>query len=173
MRLFFALTFDNKAKSDLMTYQNLLRVHGMDGRVTPKQNLHITLAFIGECTENQKQTLIDILRQLKSGCGSLRIDHLGSFRQKRSRLVWLGMANNRALTRLQKELVTALIEQGFSTESKAYIPHITIVRRVPGNPQLKDIHIKPRQISVYSIALMESVYQENRLVYQVIDEVIQ
>lgn len=173
MRLFFALTFDESTKNDLLTYQDLVRHHGMLGHNTRKQNFHLTLAFIGECTENEKQMLIDILHQLTSDCSSLRIDHLGSFKQKRSQLVWLGMADNRSLMRLKKELNNALSAQGFDTESRRFVPHITLFRHASGGKQLANIHIKPRQICVYSIALMESLYRDNKLVYQVLDERVQ
>ncbi|MGP8304955.1 RNA 2',3'-cyclic phosphodiesterase [Vibrio sp. YIC-376] len=173
MRLFFALTFDDSTKNDLAAYQDLVRKNGMEGHNTRKENFHLTLTFIGECTEQEKQTLIDILHQLKSGCDTLRIDRLGSFHQKRSHLLWMGLANNRALMRLQSELKTALLMQNFVTESRSFIPHITLFRHVSDGTQLKSIHITPRNIHVYSIALMESMYRENKLVYQVLDEVIQ
>ncbi|WP_319534256.1 RNA 2',3'-cyclic phosphodiesterase [uncultured Vibrio sp.] len=173
MKLFFALTFDDDTKRELMTYQNLLRSHGINGRQIRTENLHLTLAFVGESTPTQKQKLVDILRQLNSGCARLRIDHFGAFNQKRSRLIWMGIANNRALMRLQKKLSSDLKAQGFPTESKKYTPHITLFRHVTGDTHLKHVHVKPQHIDVYSIALMDSVYVDNKLVYQVVDEVIQ
>lgn len=173
MRLFFALTFGDEAKRELMTYQTLLRSRGINGRHTRTANLHLTLAFVGEATQEQKQQLIRILRQLKSGCDSLRIDHLGAFNQKRSRLIWMGIANNRALMRLQSQLSDALKAHGFPTESKKYTPHITLFRHVTGETYLKTVHVKPQHIDVYSIALMESVYVDNKLTYRVVDEKFQ
>ena len=173
MRLFFALTFGDEAKRELMTYQNVLRSHGINGRQIRMDNLHLTLAFVGDSTQEHKQTLTTLLRQLKSRCESLRIDHLGSFHQKRSRLIWMGIANNRALMRLQRELSSALKTQGFSTEAKKYTPHITLFRHVAGDAHLKDVYVKPQHMDVYSIALMESVYVDNKLVYRVVDEVVQ
>lgn len=173
MRLFFSLTFDNATKRDLATYQELLCAHGYNGRNTRQDNLHLTLAFIGECTDEHQQKLIDILHQLHSGCDTLRIDRLGSFRQKRNHLIWLGFANNRALMRVQRELSSALKAKNFPSESKNYTPHITLLRHAIGHASLKDIHIKPRNIHVHSIALMESVYRENKLVYHVVDEIVQ
>ncbi|MGY0616034.1 RNA 2',3'-cyclic phosphodiesterase [Vibrio sp. FJH11] len=173
MRLFFALTFDDSTKNELVSYQDLVRTHGMKGHNTRKENFHLTLAFIGECTEQEKLTLVDILHQLKSNCDTLRIDRLGSFHQKRSHLLWMGLANNRPLMRLQTELIDALTTQNFVTESRRFIPHITLFRYVSGGAPLKNIHITPRNIHVYSIALMESMYRENKLVYKVVDEVIQ
>ncbi len=173
MRLFFALTFDDSTKNELVAYQDLVRAYGLEGHNTHKQNFHLTLAFIGESTENDKQTLINILHQLKSGCDSLRIDRLGSFNQKRSHLLWLGFAHNRPLMRLKKELDSELVKQNFVVESRSFIPHITLFRHVSGSEQIKNIHVKPKQITVHSIALMESIYRENKLVYQVVDEVVQ
>lgn len=173
MRLFFALTFDNVTKQDLALYQDLVRSYGLEGHNTRTENFHLTLAFIGECTEKEKQTLINLLRQLQSGCGSLRIDRLGSFRQKRSQLLWLGIEHSQRLTQLKEELDTELLTQNFVVESRKFIPHITLFRQASGGAQVRSIPITPRQISVYSVALMQSSYRDNRLVYQVIDEVVQ
>ncbi len=173
MRLFFALTFDDATKNELVFYQDLVRANDMKGHNTRKENFHITLGFIGECTENEKQTLVTILYQLKTSCDSLRIDRLGSFNQKRSHLLWLGMAQNRPLMRLKRELDAKLVAKNFIVESRNFIPHITLFRHVSGGEQIKSLHIKPREINVYSIALMESMYRDNKLVYQVIDEVVQ
>ncbi len=173
MRLFFALTFDEATKNDLVFYQDLVRAKGMEGHNTRKENFHLTLGFLGECSEQEKQTLTDVLHQLEFGCDSLRIDRLGSFNQKRSHILWLGMAHNRPLMRLKKALDAALLTQNFVVESRNFIPHITLFRHVSGGELIKQIHIKPREINVYSIALMESMYRDNMLVYQVIDEVVQ
>ncbi len=173
MRLFFALTFDDATKIELVKYQDMVRANGLEGHNTRKQNFHLTLAFMGECTESEKQTLMDILRQLKPDCDSICIDRLGSFRQKRNQLFWLGIANNRILTRLKADLDNALLTHNFIVESRNFIPHITLSRHVSNHEQLKNIRINPRQISVHSVALMESMYRENKLVYQVVDEVVQ
>ncbi len=172
MRFFFALTFDDDTKRKLMAYQNLLRSHGIKGRHTRTANLHLTLAFIGESAEEHKQKLINILHQLKSECDALRIDHLGVFHQKRSRLIWMGITSNHALMSLQRELNTALKAQGFATESRKYTPHITLFRHVTGDIQIKNVGVKPQHIDVYSIALMESIHINNKLTYRVVDEVV-
>ncbi|MEF1303914.1 2'-5' RNA ligase family protein, partial [Vibrio owensii] len=64
MRLFFALTFDQRSKSQLKQIQDKLQQQGIEGRYTYEDNFHITLAFLGESTEEQTQRLIEILHQL-------------------------------------------------------------------------------------------------------------
>ncbi|WP_240537382.1 2'-5' RNA ligase family protein [Vibrio sp. CUB2] len=81
MRLFFALTFDQRSKSLLRQIQDRLQQQGIAGRYTCEDNFHITLAFIGESTEEETQRLIDILHQLSCRCEQITVDHLGSFRQ--------------------------------------------------------------------------------------------
>ncbi len=173
MRLFFALTFNEATKNDLAHYQEFVRTSGMAGHNTRRENFHLTLAFIGKSTESDKQTLLDILYKLKSSCDALSIDRIGSFHQKRSQLLWLGIAHNPELIDLKKELDSALIAHNFTVESRRFIPHITLFRHVSGGAHVKNIHITPRTINVYSIALMESMYRENKLVYQIVDEVVQ
>ncbi|MGR5131663.1 RNA 2',3'-cyclic phosphodiesterase [Vibrio alfacsensis] len=172
MRLFFALTFDTATKSDLKRNQNVLRKHTIKGRFTHEENFHVTLAFIGESTQEQKRILIKTLHQLDGRCPSLFINCFGSFRQNGSKLVWLGVKESLELTRLQSDLIHKLGEQGISTESRKYLPHITLARHVESPSLLQDIPIKPRWLPIYSIALMESKFVENKLMYQVLDEVL-
>ncbi|MGR5238872.1 RNA 2',3'-cyclic phosphodiesterase [Vibrio alfacsensis] len=171
MRLFFALTFDAATKSDLKRSQNALRKHTVKGRFTREQNFHVTLAFIGGSTQEQTERLIETLHQLEARCDRLLIYRFGSFRQNGSKLVWLGIKESAELTQLQNELIHRLGEKGFSTESRRYLPHITLARHVESAEPLQQIPFEPHQFPVYSIALMESKFVDNKLIYQVVDEV--
>ena len=51
MRLFIAIRFDNKILDALTRYREELKKLGVTGRFTPRENLHLTLAFIGEYLE--------------------------------------------------------------------------------------------------------------------------
>ena len=48
MRLFIAIRLDNKLLGALSRYQGDLKKLGVMGHYTPRENMHITLAFIGE-----------------------------------------------------------------------------------------------------------------------------
>ncbi len=171
MRFFFALTFNDKAKRYLMDYQKKLRKHAIKGRNTRGQNLHVTLAFIGESSQEQKNKLIEILHQLTPDCDHLVVDRLGSFCQKSGRLVWMGISKTQELMELHSNLQKKLTESSFVTESQKYLPHITLARHIYGNIKLEKIHIDPYLIDVRSIALLESKFIDGRLVYQIIDEI--
>ncbi len=170
MRLFFALTFDELTKKKLTRYQKVLQENNLTGRKTRTANFHITLVFIGESSPVQKIALSDILHQLTGKCDSVLLDHFGSFHLKGGQLVWVGIAENPALVSLQAELSSKLVEHGYMSESRAYVPHITLARQVSGNPNLGHIKIEPIQVRVRSIALMNSQLVDSQLVYEVVDE---
>ena len=48
MRLFIAIQPDRQMKDALRAVQNELRRRGVEGNYTRAENLHLTLAFIGE-----------------------------------------------------------------------------------------------------------------------------
>ncbi|MCJ2376954.1 RNA 2',3'-cyclic phosphodiesterase [Vibrio sp. ZSDZ34] len=170
MRLFFALTFDDLSKKKLAIYQQVLHKHDIKGRDTRTENFHITLAFIGESSSAQQVALRDILQQLTAKCEPILIDHLGSFRLKAGRLVWAGIADNPVLSSLQSQLSSKLVEGGFLSESRTYIPHITLARQVRGNAKLEQISIEPYLVQARSVALMSSHHIDNQIVYQIVDE---
>ena len=48
MRLFIAIQFEEKIIDAITDFQDDLKAQGVTGNYTPRENLHITLAFIGE-----------------------------------------------------------------------------------------------------------------------------
>lgn len=172
MRLFFALTFDASTKGQIRQLQETLIQKGVSGRKTRVSNFHITLAFIGEATREEMNQFVRILQQVTTRCEGVSVDHLGSFRQSGRQLAWLGITKNPKLARLQNELIKELTKNGFITESRKYVPHITIARHVDRHVRLDQFSILPLYLPVYSIALMESKFVEGKLVYQVIDELL-
>ena len=48
MRLFIAINFDENMLDALTEIQDDLRRCGVKGHYTPRENLHMTLAFLGE-----------------------------------------------------------------------------------------------------------------------------
>lgn len=53
MRLFYAINFDDTVKKRLSDIQNALRARAVRGNFTLPDNLHLTLAFIGEVAQEK------------------------------------------------------------------------------------------------------------------------
>ena len=62
MRLFIAIQFTPEIKKELTRFQNDLKRNGLTGRFVPVENLHLTLAFIGEYPN--PDDVLDVLGQV-------------------------------------------------------------------------------------------------------------
>ena len=54
MRLFIAIRLSDEMKKALINCMHDLKKQGVEGNYVPAQNLHMTLAFIGEYNEPEK-----------------------------------------------------------------------------------------------------------------------
>ena len=53
MRLFIAINFDDKIKDELCLLTDELKNYSVSGNFTRRENLHLTLVFIGETPSNK------------------------------------------------------------------------------------------------------------------------
>ena len=158
MRLFIAIRFSPEILSALEDAQTQLRLLGKGGNFSRKENLHLTLAFIGESED--VRTLRRIMEQSVGAPFPLALGGSGHFDD----LYWAGIAPNPALQALAKRLIRALREAGFEIEDRPFTPHITLVRqlRCMEKPRL---HIPPAEMTVREISLMRSEHMQGKLVY--------
>jgi RNA 2',3'-cyclic 3'-phosphodiesterase len=131
-RSFFALWPETSVASELHALgDGLEAVCG--GRRMRVETLHVTLAFIGESSPDQLETLCDIGRRLALPACELSFDHFGRFARKS--IVWAGCA---ALPSELAAHVHALHEMvheaGFALEDRTFVPHVTLLRNAAVGP---------------------------------------
>jgi len=124
MRLFVALPFPEDVKNRLMKTGQELLASCRSANLTKKENLHLTLAFIGET--NDHRSAIRALSGIEQSAFSLTLKGSGHFGD----LYWVGVEKNEALLQLMKKTQTSLRTAGFPIEQRENIPHVTIARRV-------------------------------------------
>ncbi len=126
-RLFFALWPDDETRAAVIGATRTL-VERAPGRTTPDENLHLTLAFLGDVGEAEFARLQQISAPLSGGF-QLAIDTL-EFR-RRPRLLWaVPGAVPAALLGLESWLWGRLGDLGIQRERRTYRPHMTLARRV-------------------------------------------
>lgn len=123
MRLFIAIQLSGKMKEALLDMQGQLRRLGVRGNYTPPENLHLTLAFIGEYPG--PDSIADVLETIDFRPFELRLKGLGSFPQ----LWWAGLEDSEALSALVRQLRRSLALNGIPFDKKKFLPHITLVRK--------------------------------------------
>ena len=124
MRLFVALPFSEEAKDRLTDAERDLMTQSRSAGLTKRENLHLTLAFIGETNDHRRA--VRALSQIDHAAFSMTLKGSGRFGD----LYWVGVEKNEALLALMKKTQTALREAGFAIEKRENIPHVTIARRV-------------------------------------------
>lgn len=172
MRLFIAILFDNRIKNILYETVESLKNQSMKGTFTAKENLHLTLNFIGE-TERVTQVQ-EAMRAAVDKIGGksfrLHIGGFGKFKRKEGDIYWIGVKREENLWKLQKSLVKELKEAGFyDIDDMEYTPHLTLGRRVrvkeAFHPLEFEKNIPSMEMEVNGISLMKSERIHGKLVY--------
>jgi 2'-5' RNA ligase len=164
MRLFVAINFNNDTRSRLAAIQSELHSRSKQGNFTLSDNLHLTLAFIGEAAPKKADEIKAILETVVFKPFDIQIDRLGTF--SRGSLWWAGLSKSQPLMDLQYEVESKLALCGFMMDSRGYSPHITIGRKV--ETSAKPWKIEPFGETVTRIDLMKSERAGGRLVYTAI-----
>ena len=123
MRLFIAIPFTKEIRKELLRFQNDLKRAGMSGRFSPVENLHLTLAFIGEYPD--PQDILDIMEQIPFEPFDLSLSGFGHFHD----LYWAGIDHCPPLEAYVRRLRRALAENDIPFDRKKFSPHITLVRK--------------------------------------------
>lgn len=135
MRLFIGIKLPENSIAELYSLQDLLRKKVRKGRFPSKNNLHLTLQFLGETSESKVEDIIRLLQAVAKVNSPFKLSfnaHLGSFGHKNLvRVVWVGVEGDVAtLLQLQTNIVENMQELGVPAESRGYHPHITLARDV-------------------------------------------
>lgn len=96
-------------------------------RVDPG-NLHLTLRFIGEISEDLAADVDDALIQLRARRFSLQLAGTGVFGGDRPRSLWVGVERNPDLVALRDKIEQALTRIGLPPEPRKFAPHVTLAR---------------------------------------------
>ena len=129
MRLFIAVVFPEDVKDALARSGEAARRVLSEGRVTRRENLHLTLVFLGEIEEERIGEVEAAMDECPSPPLEIRVGRWGRFRQRDGDLLWRELRGGDALDSLQRRLKRALRLRGFDAEERSFIPHLTMVRK--------------------------------------------
>lgn len=102
------------------------------GRATRRDTIHLTLAFLGNVPEARLPELSKAAASVAVEPFAINVDQLGFW--SHNHLLWAGcQAASPALEALSGQLRQALARAGFRVggEGRDFVPHVTLVRRVP------------------------------------------
>ena len=128
MRLFIAINFTEEVKNQLCNAIGHLKEYAVQGNFTRRENLHLTLVFIGETTKvDEVKRAVDFVQMEPF---TLKIGGLGEFRRDGGDIYWVGVEKNGILSKIYSQLYAELTKAGFQLENRDFKPHLTLGREV-------------------------------------------
>ena len=152
MRAFVAIPVPEEVADALERLQRRLGF----GRAVPRENLHLTLAFLDDQPGDVLEGLHEQLSTLRASPFEVALAGLGVF----GTAVHVPAVDNPALTDLQGRVITACRRAGITLQRRRFRPHVTLARLGKGQSppplraELSEFQIPA--IQVQSFALYES-----------------
>ena len=157
MRIFIAINLNREMRDSLIDAQTRMYENGVRGNYTREENLHLTLAFIGEYSDP------DAVMDALSGVGftpfEIGIDGIGCFGD----LWWAGIKEDPALTAVSRRIRRSLAESGIPFDRKRFSPHITLIRKA--SKKVSETGIEPASMTVDAVSIMRSDRGRNGMIY--------
>ena len=161
VRLFFALWPASDLQARLAAWAKQAAGRG---RAMRRENLHLTLAFLGDTDATLVPQLIALAAGVRFDAIRLALDRVGYW--KHNRIIWCGAGEEPpALVELVEGLRARLDAAGIRYDPKPFVSHVTLVRDASGLPATPAW--VPLVWEARDFALVSSTRIEGRVSYQV------
>jgi 2'-5' RNA ligase len=175
MRLFLAIDLPEEAKDNVEKLK--LELKGIKGvKPVAKENIHLTLKFLGEVADNKAEEIVKALEQVKFQPFNLSISRIGAFpNENRISVLWADATPAEPLVALKKDIDKALPR---FKDDHPFKTHITFARvkyiaNEADKKKILDILRKPVdkvEFAVNNFRLYKSTLTPEGPVYEVVKE---
>jgi RNA 2',3'-cyclic 3'-phosphodiesterase len=130
VRAFFGLPIPEPQREGLASFVATCAQAAPDFRWTPKDNLHLTIRFVGSVERALVEAVADTLAQRPLAAFDMELGAVGTFgRGRAARVVWLGLrAGAEAATALAAQVEAECVRAGLPVESRPHQAHVTLAR---------------------------------------------
>jgi len=137
MRVFVALELPENIKNEIIKLQREIeKLNLMKGKLIEKENLHLTLKFLGEIGNDKVREIENKLKKIRFNKFEVELDKIGVFSENFIRIVWVSLSGEK-LFELQKA-IDDILESIFDREER-FMAHITVARPKSVNNKSKFI----------------------------------
>ena len=152
-RLFFALWPDDETRKQL--YDVAKQFNQDNIKHVKKSNLHITLEFLGEVSDQDKEELIEKINKIKNESFDIELTRTGFW--KKPQILWIGTTQiPESLIKLVKLIKKCVKQQGLKTDQREYKPHVTIARKVKQVIVPKETFYIPWHVDNFALVVSNS-----------------
>ncbi len=179
-RAFIALELPEPLRQDLAKLTRLLDAPGAKVKWVGRNQMHLTLKFLGDITQAQADELAKALEniEMETPAFDLEIGGLGAFPNKQKpRVVWIGVEANPVLIAMQAKLERAAVGAGVEPDDREFKPHLTLGRvksldkrsELPG--RLQEIEVARQQVMADRVSLIRSTLTPEGPIHKVLTTV--
>ena len=171
MRLFIAIEIPEDIKEYLTSIQEKIYMNSNKIRFVKKEQIHLTLKFLGEVQPNIADEIKDNLKRINFNPFSVVLDNLDIFpNDSYIRVIWVGLKPEQPILELQKSIDGSL-KKLFKKE-KNFKAHVTLARvKYIENKdnfidKLKTIKVENKKIGISNFKLIKSTLTPKGPVYE-------
>ena len=156
-----------------MILYHLKKLPEFDGKLTEKENLHLTLKFLGEISRQDIEELKKKLSALEFNSFEAEMSELGTFSETYLRIIWAGITG---CDNFQKA-VDDCVGDMFAKENR-FMSHVTIARvksikdRTKFKAEIKKIKLEKKKFLVDRFYFIQSTLSEKGPQYKILEEYI-
>ncbi len=167
MRLFIALDLPTETRTQLTALQARLPA-GL--RPVPDENMHLTMAFLGDQTEAATEAIHEGLETLRAPKLTLGLGGVAVYGGHRGQALALEAEGEAPLHELHDRIRARLRGAGVQIERRRFRPHVTLARMSgqsdpgPALATLSTAQIAP--FTVHSFGLYQSTLHETGAIYE-------
>ncbi len=180
IRCFIAVKVPDIICRNIYNLQQQLMESSVNVRWVHPQNFHLTLRFLGNIDDEQKQEIIEALKILENFKPfALNFAGVGGFpHEGKLRVIWVGVGRgHNELISIHRAIEDALKIINFPEDKKPFHPHLTIGRvKDPKNTRPLRLamenqrHFSTPDFSISSATLFKSQLTPSGPVYTTLDE---
>lgn len=130
-RAFVAIDIDEAIRQKLVSVQEQLAATGAGLKLVEPPNIHVTMKFLGEVSDDKISAIAEALQKAVSGTAQFDVNvrGIGAFPNLHYiRVVWAGVAEGHdEIVSVQRKIDQGLQPLGFRME-RDFVPHLTIAR---------------------------------------------
>ncbi|MFH1643521.1 MAG: RNA 2',3'-cyclic phosphodiesterase [Patescibacteria group bacterium] len=179
-RIFIAINLPEEIKKELLSIQD--QYFEIPAKWTKPENLHLTLAFLGNRTEEEITKVIEAIKELSKNYApfSLSLNDLSYGPDlKNPKMIWRKIELSNELRIIQSNLNQTLLKSiDFELDKKEFNPHITLARLNVWdfqkiNPEERAIQQSNSNLNfnVESIEIMESILKRTGAEYTTLESI--
>lgn len=132
LRTFIAIELSKEVKDLLGKLQDTLKKSNADVKWVKKENIHLTLKFLGAIEKEKIDEIIKIIDSISHNISVFQLDisSIGAFPKKEiPRVIWVGLSQgDEEIKYIAKELENTIYKLGIPKESRPFSSHITLGR---------------------------------------------